>query len=147
MSVALVEEVAPSVVDARRAAEALLDEGAEEVFLYGSVARGEATSGSDIDLVAMFADIDYSERYELTCRLEKAALEAVARRWPVQVLATDRPEWKARIERVPSSLSWRTVSKNSASTLASCPRGGYEPLIPITRRLEITYLTNLRVTT
>ncbi len=95
------------MVDARRAAEALLGEGAEEVFLYGSVARGEATARSDIDLVALFADIDYSERYELTCRLEKAAAEAIARRWPVQVFTTDRPEWKARVERVPSSFEHR----------------------------------------
>ncbi len=43
--------------DSRRAAEALVDEDTEEVFLYGSVARGEATPLSDIDLVALFADI------------------------------------------------------------------------------------------
>ncbi len=90
--------------DARRAAAALLAEGAEEVFLYGSLAHGEATAHSDIDLVALFADIDYNERYELTRRLEKAASEAIARRWPVQVFTTDRPEWEARTERVPSSF-------------------------------------------
>ncbi len=93
--------------DARQAAEALLFEGAEEVFLYGSVSRGDATARSDIDLVALFADIDYGERYELTRRLEKAASEAIARRWPVQVFATDRPEWKARVEKVPSSFEHR----------------------------------------
>ncbi len=46
MSVELVEEASPSIVDARRAAGALLDEGAEEVFLYGSVARGEASAAT-----------------------------------------------------------------------------------------------------
>ncbi len=107
MLVTFVEAAAPSVDDARRAAEALVDEGAEEVFLYGSVARGEATPISDIDLVALFADIDYGERYQLTRRLEKTASEAIARRWPVQVFPTDRPEWKARIERVPSSFEHR----------------------------------------
>ncbi len=107
MSVTLVEESAPSVDDARRAADALLVEGAEEVFLYGSVAHDKATAHSDIDLVALFADIDYSERYELARRLEKAASKAIARRWPVQVFVTDRPEWKTRIERVPSSFEHR----------------------------------------
>ena len=41
------------------AAEALISGGAEEVLLFGSVARGDADESSDIDLVAVFADIDY----------------------------------------------------------------------------------------
>ncbi len=101
--------------DARRAAEALLAEGAEEVFLYGSVARGEATALSDLDLVALFADIDYGERYELARRLEKAAFEAVARRWPVQVFVTDRPEWRARVEKVSSSFERRISDRGLVS--------------------------------
>ncbi len=107
VSVTLSGEAAPSIADAHRAAKALVDEGAEEVFLYGSVAHGDPGPLSDIDLVALFADIDYRDRYQLTRRLEKAASEAIARRWPVQVFATDRPEWKARIERVPSSFEHR----------------------------------------
>ncbi len=107
VSVTLSGEVAPSIVDARRAAKALVDEGAEEVFLYGSVAHGDPGPLSDIDLVALFADIDYRDRYQLTRRLEKAASEAIARRWPVQVFATDRPEWKARVGKVPSSFEHR----------------------------------------
>ncbi len=123
MTVALFEDAAPSLVDARRAAEALLTEGAEEVFLYGSVSRGKATAQSDIDLLALFADIDYSERYELTCRLEKAASEAIAKRWPVQVFATDRPEWKARVEQVPSSFERRISDQGLVPVGESACRG------------------------
>ena len=123
MSLASIQEVAPSLGDARRAAAALLDEGAEEVFLYGSVARREATPNSDIDLVALFADIDYDERYELTQRLEKAASEAVDRRWPVQVYVADRPEWKARIDRVSSSFEHRIDALGLVAVGESARRG------------------------
>ncbi len=123
MSVTLVEDTTPSIGDARRAAEALLAEGAEEVFLYGSVAHGKATAHSDIDLVALFADIDYAERYELTCRLEKAASEAILRRWLVQVFVTDRPEWKARVERVPSSFESRINARGLIPVGESAIRG------------------------
>ena len=53
---------APSRVDAEAAAAALVAAGVEEVLLFESVARGDATVDSDIDLVAVFADVDYSER-------------------------------------------------------------------------------------
>ncbi len=109
--------------DARRAAAALLAEGAEEVFLYGSLAHGEATAHSDIDLVALFADIDYNERYELTLRLEKAASEAIAQRWPVQVFTTDRPEWEARIEQVPSSFESHISTRGLVPVGESSRRG------------------------
>ncbi len=104
MAALLVETAAPSVADARCAAAPLLDAGVEEVWLFGSVARGEATVRSDIDLLALFADIDYSKRHELRRRLETAAAEAVGGRWPVQVFVTDRPEWKARCEQVRTSF-------------------------------------------
>ena len=99
--------VEPSVADARKAAEPLLMAGAEEVWLFGSVARSEATERSDIDLLALFADINYSERDKMCRRLEAAALDAVDGRWPVQVFVTDRPEWKARSEQVRSSFEHR----------------------------------------
>ena len=93
----------PTVADARRAAEALVLSGAEEVLLFGSVARGEATGDSDIDLVAVFADIDYETRWELARRLEAAASNAAGDR-PVQVMVTDRPEWRNRLANVPASF-------------------------------------------
>ena len=51
-------EVAPTLDDARRAAQALVDAGVGEVWLYGSVARGESEPGSDIDLVAVLDDLE-----------------------------------------------------------------------------------------
>lgn len=62
MVVAAVAERAPSVGDAERAAEALAAAGVCEVWLHGSVARGAAGPGSDIDLVAIYPDLDYRQR-------------------------------------------------------------------------------------
>ena len=97
---------APTMADAALAAEALVTGGAEEVLLFGSVARGDANEDSDIDLVALFADIDYSERRHLKQRLEEVASTAVGR-WPVQVVVTDRPEWHTRVENVSASFERR----------------------------------------
>ena len=93
----------PTPADATAAAEALVAAGAEEVLLFGSVARGEANERSDIDLVAVFADIDYSRRVDLRRRLEETATSAVGSRL-VQVLVTDRPEWVNRVRRVSASF-------------------------------------------
>ena len=83
--------------------------GAAEVLLFGSVARGDAGAGSDIDLVAIFADLEYSERGERRRELEVAARAVVP--WPVQVRVTDRPEWRARIEQVSTSLERRASAE------------------------------------
>ena len=96
-------EAAPTLADAAVAAEALIAAGAEEVLLFGSVARGDADESSDIDLVALFADIDYGSRRDLAGRLEVAAREAVGGR-PVQVVVTDRPEWRNRVANVSASF-------------------------------------------
>ncbi|MCY3952415.1 MAG: nucleotidyltransferase domain-containing protein [bacterium] len=110
----------PTLTDAAAAAEALVAGGAEEVLVFGSVARGEAGEGSDIDLVALFADIDYSQRLHLKRRLEEAAGDAVGR-WPVQVVVTDRPEWRARVENVSSSFE-RRISSDAVAVAASTVR-------------------------
>ena len=107
--------------DAALAAEALVAGGAEEVLLFGSVARGDANEDSDIDLVALFADIDYAQRRILKRRLEEAAGEAVSR-WPVQVVVTDRPEWRARVENVSASFEHR-ISADAVPVADSTARG------------------------
>ena len=79
--------------------------GVSRVVLFGSVARGEATGRSDIDLVAIYDDMDYAERAALERELSALAGGEAGRR--VDVLATDRPEWKMRSERLSTSLeSW-----------------------------------------
>ena len=99
---------APTRVDAEAAAEVLIAAGAAEVLLFGSVARGDACADSDIDLVAIFADLDYAERQVRQRALQAAAGAAVP--WPVQVHVTDRPEWRARVERVATSFEHRIAA-------------------------------------
>jgi predicted nucleotidyltransferase len=112
---------APTLAEVGRAAAVLLDDGAEEVLLFGSVAAGTATPASDIDLVAIYADLDYSQRAARRQVLEAAAAAAAAP-WPVQVHVTDRPEWRARIDNVPTSLERRI--HNAAVVVAAASERG-----------------------
>ena len=74
-----------------------------EVWLYGSVARGDARPGSDIDLVAVFDDTEYRGRHRTKAALEQAARKA-SDRW-VEVLVTDRAEWRIQREQVSASFT------------------------------------------
>ena len=105
----------PCRADAERAAALLVTAGVSRVMLFGSVARGEATAGSDIDLVAIYDDLDYSERFARKQDLSRLAEAEVG--CPVDVLVTDRPEWKVRTERVPTSLE----SRVARSVLSNSP--------------------------
>ena len=100
---------APCRADAERAAALLVSAGVSRVMLFGSVARGEATAGSDIDLVAIYDDLDYSERFARKQDLSRLAEAEVG--CPVDVLVTDRPEWKVRTENVVTSLESRIVGR------------------------------------
>ena len=95
-------EVAPTLDDARRAARALVASGVGEVWLYGSVARGESEPRSDIDLIAVLDDLDYGRRLSVKGELQEAA-RAACGRW-VEVLVTDRPEWRIQREQVSASF-------------------------------------------
>ena len=121
MAVVTRSVLAPTVADARLAAEALVSAGAEEVLLFGSVARGDAGEYSDIDLLALFADIDYETRWKLTRCLEETARQAVGG-WPVQVRVTDRPEWQNRVENVSASFE-RAISSDTVRVAESPIRG------------------------
>ena len=94
--------LAPTREQALAAAQVLEDEGAAVVLLFGSVADGSVRGGSDIDLVAVFDDIDYDERYLRRWRLEAKC--AAAAGVPVDVHVTDRPEWEHRTTKVSSSF-------------------------------------------
>ena len=98
---------APTVTDAQQAADALAQAGAGRVVLFGSVAREEATERSDIDLIAIYDDIDYSRRREIAESLEATAAGAAG--FPVNVLVTDRPEWGMRTTGVHTSLESRAA--------------------------------------
>ena len=92
----------PCREDAELVASLLAAEGVSKVVLFGSVARGEATEHSDIDLMAIYDDIDYRHREakkrELTARAECTV------GYEVDMVVTDRPEWKARSENLLTSL-------------------------------------------
>lgn len=92
----------PTLEDARLAADALVAAGAREVWLYGSVARGDMRRGSDIDLVAVFDDLEYRRRIAITLELQQLAEDACGHR--VEVMVTDRPEWRIQREKVPASF-------------------------------------------
>ena len=109
------------MASAAAAADALIAAGAEEVLVFGSVARGEAHGGSDIDLVALFADIDYAKRRDLKKQLEDAADAAVGR-WPTQVLVTDRPEWRGRVGNVSASFE-RSISTGAVVVATAATQG------------------------
>ncbi len=93
---------APRLDDAQRAAAALGGAGASRVLVYGSVARGDQRPGSDIDLVAIFDDLDYDKRLEVKQDLCERAGEAAGHE--VNVHPTDWPEWTMRTQNVSSSF-------------------------------------------
>ena len=99
--------VAPDLADAERAAVALAAAGVGRVVLFGSVARGEADERSDIDLMAIYDDLDYGERWERRCELAGLAGRAVD--FPVDVSVTDRAEWRMRTTRVATSFEGRVA--------------------------------------
>ena len=97
--------VVPTLAEAERAAKVLAEAGAGRVLLFGSVARGDARYHSDIDLMVIFDDLDYSRRQDITMQLEELARAEVG--WSVDVHLTDRPEWKMRTEQVVTSFENR----------------------------------------
>ncbi len=99
----------PTLDDARQAADILAADGAGQVFLFGSVARRTATDGSDIDMVAVYDDIDYAMRTSLADQLEVMASSATG--FPVSVYVTDRPEWRMRTTQVHTSLEARIAER------------------------------------
>lgn len=98
------ELIPPTMGDARRAGAALAAEGAGLVLLFGSVATGDQRNGSDIDLAAVFDDLDRQQSRGLRHRLAQAARDAAGCEAEVEVFVTDRPEWAHRTDSVASSF-------------------------------------------
>ena len=127
--------VPPSVSDAERAAEVLVAAGVSRVVLFGSVARGDQTVRSDIDLVAIYDDLDYDQREDLIETLQEAAGEASG--YPVELVVTDRPEWKVRTEGIQTSTERRVASYGRV--LVDRPAAGVDwdkPMVAATNDLE-----------
>ena len=77
--------------------------GVGQVWLFGSLARGEEQAYSDIDLVAVLDDLDYRNRWRIEAELKKAASAAAGQ--PVDVVVTDRPEWRMQRQQVSASFA------------------------------------------
>ena len=129
----------PTLADAERAAATLAAAGVGRVVLFGSVAGGEAHGRSDIDLLAIYDDLDYSQRWQRRCDLAEAA--ATAAGYPVDVVVTDWPEWRVRTERVCTSLEARVA--RSGVVLADRPVGEVdwhkEMVMPVSDYEEALY--------
>ena len=78
-----VECAAPTIKEATELAKHLSSKyGIGKILLFGSVAQGTATVDSDIDLVAVFDDLDYTQRGQKWFELLDAARDRVGRRVP-----------------------------------------------------------------
>ena len=93
---------APTRAEAMRAADALAGTGVARVLLFGSVARGDTAEHSDVDLIAIYDDLDYRDRDQRELELTSLAVAAAGRQ--VDVYVTDRPEWRARTEQMLTSF-------------------------------------------
>ena len=91
----------PTLTAAQRAADALAEAGVGRVLLVGSVARGEQEEDSDIDLVAIYDDLDYEERWARRSDLVRRARQASG--CVIDLLVTDAAEWAVRTTKVPCS--------------------------------------------
>ena len=103
MGTEIVEHAPPSIRDARRAAEMLPG----SVRLFGSVARGEATASSDIDLLVVLDDVDYRQVSSIAGELR---WEAHARTGlPLDIWVLDWPRWESNIVH-PFTLEGRALT-------------------------------------
>lgn len=87
----------PTLKDARVAARAVAAQvpGVIRVGVFGSVARGEATCESDIDLLVVLEDLEYKNRVRVAGGdLYRAASRATD--CPVGIVVTDVHEWAVR---------------------------------------------------
>ena len=78
----------------------LLQAGVGTVLLYGSVARGDATEHSDIDLIAIYDNIDYDQRRKMASQLARSS----QRRLPGQDSLQQPGTFGARGLLLPSGL-------------------------------------------
>ena len=126
----------PCMTDAEKAAEAIAADGVSAVLLFGSVARGEARPDSDIDLVAIHDDLDYSARRERSDELGRLATESAGHR--VFVYVTDWPEWTHRATEVSTSLEY-AITADAVTLYHRDPNGvrwGKEIGMPATDQEE-----------
>ena len=93
----------PTFVDAQNVARLFVERhGVSQVLLYGSVVSGLARPESDIDLVAVYDNLDCNTRFDKKAELERSAVDHAG--VVVDVFVTARTEWQHRSERVANSF-------------------------------------------
>lgn len=98
------ERRAPTLADAQAAADLLAcDPNVVEVLLFGSVSRNQQHAYSDIDLMVVFRDLDYRDRYRVQRCLEDKGSKLVKK--ILHVKATDVVEWRIRTQEVSNSFA------------------------------------------
>ena len=90
------------------------------MLLFGSLARGRQAPESDIDLVAIFDDLDYPTRWARKSELQRLAGEAAG--CDVDVRVTDWPEWAVRSKVVTTSFESR-IARDAVVLWSGEPRG------------------------
>ncbi len=125
------------------AAHALARAGVSEVLLYGSLARGDQHSGSDIDLVAIFEDLDYRTRQQLHTKLTATAEKAAG--CPTDIRVTDWPEWTVRTRNLTTSIE-RRIADHAITLFTNGPptniNWGKDIGLPDTDQAEATRSLN-----
>lgn len=93
------QDIAEHVIATLRAHEAeLRRSGIRHVSVFGSVARGEASVDSDVDLVAAFNPAARMDLFRLTA-LERRIAEILGRRVDLLPEPVEKPRLRAAIDR------------------------------------------------
>ena len=99
----------PTLQDAHLIADLFVGAGVKVVLLHGSVAAGTATADSDIDLIAVFDELDYADRAKIRGGLAKLAERITDA--DLDVYVTDRPEWRQRSERMHTTFEHHVMAQ------------------------------------
>ena len=116
-------EPIPSLADAdiAAAAAAAADCRVEEVMVFGSVARGEARHGSDIDLLVLTADCTPADLRKIECTLPTAAWEATG--LPVDVVVERRVAFEYLSRNVTASFEYAVAARLDAAVAGDAAAG------------------------
>ena len=94
----------------RKTVEERLGELLEEIQIFGSKARGEATPDSDLDILVVISDGGWEEKDAVT---EPGYLSSIGTSVVPSFLVLTRAEWQER-ERKRAPI-WRTIARDGVA--------------------------------